>query len=83
MQWKLKYKAESNNIFLKKCKRTFTWGSKLTVKEREEVVGDEARSFGATMPVVDTDVRGGRRGEYLSLVFEVGVRLHHRDRVIS
>ncbi len=73
MQLKLKYRIKAE-----KLRRV----SKLTVKEREEVVGDEARSFGAAMAVVDTDVRGGRRGEHLSLVFEVRVGLHHRDRVV-
>lgn len=63
-------------------KETIRWVSKLTVKEREEMVGDEASSFGAAMAVVDTDVRGGRRGEHLSLVFKVRVGLHHRDRVV-
>lgn len=46
------------------------------------MVSDEARSFGATMAVVDSDVRGGRRGEHLSLVFEKGIGLDHSDGVV-
>lgn len=55
---------------------------KHTVKESKEMVSDEARSFRATMAVVDSDVRGGRRGEHLSLVFEKGIGLDHSDGVV-
>lgn len=55
----------------------------LTLEEGEEAVGDEAGGFGAAMAVVDADVRGGRRGEHLSLVLERGVGLDDGDGVVA
>ena len=54
-----------------------------TMEVREEVVVDEARRFRATVAVVDADVGGGRRGEYLTLVFQRRISLNHRNRVVA
>lgn len=40
---------------------------------------NESRSFGAAMPVVDTDVGGGRRREHLTLILERRIGLNDGD----
>lgn len=76
--FKIKAKPTSSNINQKKKKKLL-----LTLEEREEVVGDESGGFGTSMAVVDTDIRGGRRGEHLSLVLERRVGLDDGDGEVA
>lgn len=52
------------------------------MNEREKVSINKARSFGATMTVVDADVRGIRGGKHLTLILETGIGLNDGNREV-
>lgn len=52
------------------------------MKEGKQGASDEARRLGPAVAVVDPDVRARRGRQDLSLIFQRGIRLHGRDRVI-
>lgn len=50
---------------------------------REEAFIDESRSFGATVAVVDADVRGGGRSEDLTLILKTVIGLRDGDGEVA